>query len=343
MNHRAMTLTLMIVLTGTACQSNPSSAPTPLASNSDDRFNSDEVQINEWSFLGIPGQQIRTRHWDLRTTMRSERLKQLLPSFYEQALDRYQHAFGVELPPPTRSLETYLFADRRQWKNKTRMILPDKASSFEGLGRGGFTTEGVAVLYDIDGYGWHRDTLALGAHEGWHQYVQTTFKDQLPAWLDEGIATTMEGFSWRNGLKFRVDANRERWSRLRTCALEGRMIPLEYLLAAHPERFLDGHKQTLLDYYAQIWAFTRYLQEAEDGRYRDQVGNALLLASSGDLYRQLLRSDQLTPERRLQVEEESDAGIALLEVFVEQDVPGLEARFHDWCYTLVGVPKPGDS
>ena len=59
------------------------------------------------------------------------------------------------------------------------MILPDKASSFEGLGRGGFTTNGIAVLYDIDGYGWHHDTLALGAHEGWHQYVQTTFKDLM--------------------------------------------------------------------------------------------------------------------------------------------------------------------
>ena len=163
-------------------------------------------------------------------------------------------------------------------------------------------------------------------------------KDQLPVWLDEGVATTMEGFSWRRGLQFRTDANRERWSRLRTCILENRMIPLDLLLSTHPERFLDGHKQTLLDYYAQIWAFARYLEEAEDGRYRDRVGNVLLLAASGDLYRQLLRSDQLTDERRAQVEEDSEAGLAVLEVFIEGDVSALQERYWDWCRTLVGAP-----
>ena len=332
-----------MLLTLASCQPVEDRGPIPLAVSNDDRFNSDEVQVNDWSFLGIQGWQIRTRHWDLRTTMRSERLKELLPSFYEKALDRYQHAFGVELPPPGQSLETYLFADRRQWKNKTRMILPDKASSFEGLGRGGFTTDGIAVLYDIDGYGWHRDTLALGAHEGWHQYVQTTFKDQLPAWLDEGIATTMEGFSWRRGLTFRTDANRERWSRLRQCVYSDRLIPLENLLSAHPERFLDGQKQTLLDYYAQIWAFTRFLAEAEDGRYRDHVGNALLLAASGDLYRQLLRSNYLSEENRRLVEQESDTGLAVLEVFIERDAKDLERRFRDWSRVLVGASPMGPS
>ena len=327
-----------------SCQSSKPSESTPLAITNDDRFNSDEVQANEWSFLGIKGEQIRTRHWDLRTTMRSERFRQILPTFYEKALDRYQNAFGVELPPPGRSLETYLFADRRQWKNKTRMILPDKAQSFEGIGRGGFTTNGIAVLYDIDGYGWHRDTLALGAHEGWHQYVQVTFKDQLPAWLDEGVATTMEGFSWRRGgLTFLTAANRERWGRLRECVYENRLLPLDMLLSAHPERFLDGRKQTLLDYYAQIWALTRYLDEAEDGRYRDQIGNALLLAANGDLYRQLLRSERLTEESRQKIKKESDAGIALMEVFITTNLPQFQERFHDWCRELVGAARRGPS
>lgn len=316
------------------CQATTARTNTPMAATDDDRFSGDETIVRDWTFLGIEGKQIRTRHWDIRTTMRSERFKQILPAFYEMALDQYQNAFGVELPPPNRSLETYLFADRRQWKNKTRMILPDKASSFEGLGRGGFTTNGIAVLYDIDGYGWHRDTLALGSHEGWHQYVQSTFKDQLPAWLDEGIATTMEGFSWRRGITFRPEYNRERWSRLCDCMREDRLIPLDKLLSAHPENFLDGKKQTLLDYYAQIWALTRYLQSGEDGKYRDRVGNILLLAASGDLYRQLLRSDQLTSQQRELIEREGDTGMAILEVFIEPDTVPFKKAFREWCYSL---------
>ena len=334
----SLTLATLIGLMA-GCQQQPARTETTLAVADDDRFNGDETIVRDWTFLGIEGTQIRTRHWDIRTTMRSERFKQILPAFYEMALDQYQNAFGVELPPPERSLETYLFADRRQWKNKTRMILPDKASSFEGLGRGGFTTNGIAVLYDIDGYGWHRDTLALGSHEGWHQYVQTTFKDQLPAWLDEGIATTMEGFSWRRGIKFRPEANRERWSRLCECINKDRLLPLENLLSAHPENFLNGQKQTLLDYYAQIWALTRYLQSADDEKYRDKVGNILLLAASGDMYRQLLRSDQLSPEHRKMIEDDGDTGMAILEVFIEPDSAQLEESFHDWCYSICRMQR----
>ena len=335
MHFQRIILTLCaFILLMSGCQQQTTRTDTSLATTDDDRFNGDETIVRDWKFLGVDGTRIRTRHWDIRTTMRSERFKQILPAFYEMALDQYQNAFGVELPPPNRSLETYLFADRRQWKNKTRMILPDKASSFEGLGRGGFTTNGIAVLYDIDGYGWHRDTLALGSHEGWHQYVQSTFKDQLPAWLDEGIATTMEGFSWRRGIKFRPEANRERWSRLCDCVRNDRLMPLKKLLSAHPENYLNGKKQTLLDYYAQIWALTRFFQTDTECGYRDKVGNILLLAASGDLYRQLLRSEQLSSSNRKMIEDDGDAGMAIMEVFIEPDTERLEEDFKEWCHSL---------
>ena len=294
-------------------------------------------------FMGVKGQLIETPNWEIYTTIDNERFLEFLPNFYEAALEHYRTVFG-ELPPPPHPMATYLFGDRRQWKNKTRMMLPEKAESFEGLGRGGFTTQGIAVLYDIDGYGWFRDTLALGAHEGWHQYAQSTFKDQLPPWLDEGIATTMEGFSMRRRrLELRNDANRERWSRLRECIRQDRMLSLEELLSAHPELFLQQGKRSLLDYYAQVWAFTRYLEEGNDGQYRDLVGAVLLLAASGDLYRQLLRSDRLTDDARHRIEEEADTGMALLEVFIESDVVSLQQRYYDWCRVQVGMATARES
>ena len=53
--------------------------------------------------------------------------------------------------------------------DKTREILPQQASSFRNLGRGGFTTRGIAVLFYIDYWRSreHHDTLAIAAHEGW--------------------------------------------------------------------------------------------------------------------------------------------------------------------------------
>ena len=169
--------------------------------------------------------------------------------------------------------------------------------------------------------------------------MQTTFKDQLPAWLDEGIATTMEGFSWRRGITFRPEANRERWSRLCDCVRNDRLIPLESLLSAHPENFLNGKKQTLLDYYAQIWALTRYFQTDTEHGYRDKVGNILLLAASGDLYRQLLRSEQLSSRNREMIEDDGDAGMAIMQVFIESDTERLEQDFKQWCYSMCRMSR----
>lgn len=280
-----------------------------------------------WEFMGVEGQLIETPHWEIYTTIDNERFVGFLPEFYEAALERYRSALG-ELPPPPHAMATYLFGDRRQWKNKTRMMLPELASSFEGLGRGGFTADGVAVLYDIDNSMWDRDTLALSAHEGWHQYAQTTFQQQLPPWLDEGIATMMEGFRIRRStFDFSVDANRERSYRLRSAKRSGTLIPLRDLLDGDPHVFLGQGKSDLLTYYAQVWALARYLTEAEDARYLPALQNVLMLAIEGDLFRQLLRSDAAA---RRDDPSDSATGVVFIEAFFNDDFDEFAAGYDTW-------------
>ncbi|MEE2719121.1 MAG: hypothetical protein VX727_04985, partial [Planctomycetota bacterium] len=234
---------ILIALTGcaepyshTMHTDGPSSEPTNRSWSMSEEGTWSSVQ--PWNFMGVKGQLIETPNWEIYTTIDNERFVEFLPNFYEAALEHYRTVFG-ELPPPPHPMATYLFGDRRQWKNKTRMMLPELASSFEGLGRGGFTADGVAVLYDIDNSMWDRDTLALSAHEGWHQYAQTTFQQQLPPWLDEGIATLMEGFRSRRGtFHFSLDSNRERSYRLRTARRSDAMIPLRELLDGDPHVYL---------------------------------------------------------------------------------------------------------
>ena len=51
---------------------------------------------------------------------------------------------------------------------------------------------GTGYLYYIDWAGRDRDTFAIaGKKAGTH--VQSTFREDIPSWLDEGIATYMEG------------------------------------------------------------------------------------------------------------------------------------------------------
>ena len=146
-----------------------------------------------WRFGEYDGQVISTPNYRVYTTIQNERILERLPLFYERALDHYTKAI-IRLPKPTMPLETFLFQTRTQWQAKTTEMLPDQARMFSNLGRGGFTTKGTSVLYYIDRYGYTRDTFAIAAHEGWHQYTQQVFKQQLPIWLEEGVATYMEGY-----------------------------------------------------------------------------------------------------------------------------------------------------
>lgn len=264
--------------------SRPIAVPSEASEAAPGEFDPQTVTREQWSFGGYRGQIIQTPHYVIHTTINSRWRLDSLPAFFESAIRYYRTAFG-ELPPPRRKLETYLFADRQQWQAKTAQMLPEQASMFMNLGRGGFTTGGTAVLYDIG----RNDTYAIAAHEGWHQYTQNTFQNNLPVWLEEGIATYVEVLRLnRDGsTRFRPSRNYERWYTLREAARRGDLIPLRELLGGSPQDHLRESKTSLLVYYAQVWALTRFLVEGEDERYRENLQEVLIDAARGELARRL--------------------------------------------------------
>ena len=234
-----------------------------------------------WRFEGEPGSLLKTPHYRIYTTVPDTKVLNRVGRFYEQALVHYRTAL-TSLPAPTSPFETYLFSDRHQWRAKTRQMLPEQAKTFLTLGRGGLTTRGVSVLYDIGPRGTFRDTFAIAAHEGWHQYTQRVFKQHLPIWLEEGIATYMEGY--REGTEsLQPWDNPERLRTLRRAVHGDRLIPLDELLSRSPQSFLDEGKDELLTYYAHVWALTHFLIEGEGGRYRGHLTRLLLDACHGRL------------------------------------------------------------
>lgn len=263
------------------------------------------VKREPWQFGEHTGCLICTPNHRIYTTIQDERILDRLPLFYERALAHYTSAI-TRLPKPPAPLETYLFQTRTQWQTKTEQMLPDQARMFSNLGRGGFTTRGTAVLYYIDrmrGYARDipRDTFAIAAHEGWHQYTQRTFKHQLPIWLEEGVATYMEGYrTTRDGLtEFMPGENRERTNALRDAVRSRRLIPLDDLLTRTPQSFLNNSKDALLTYYSQVWALTRFLIEGENGRYRQALATVLTDAAEGRLVGRMMTSTVTASTRRM--------------------------------------------
>ncbi len=235
------------------------------------------TRVQSWSFLGEPGRRIETPRWDIRTTIDEPLLHIRLPEVLEAGLDGMCELFvvdGQELPPPREPMITCLLGDRRQWSNMATLLLPQHAEAMQSLGRGGFTSQGVAVLYDIDRRSHCRNTMALALHEGWHQYVQTALHGPLPAWMDEGLATVMEGFVlYSDGAEIDHAANRQRERRYWWMKRRDRQQPLSVFLNSDPHVALADGSRSLLDYYAQAWAFTRFM--LADERRRNAIASGL--------------------------------------------------------------------
>lgn len=227
---------------------------------------------------------IQTPSYRIFTTLGDGYILQRLPRFAESALAHYTTAFGP-LPAPTQPMETYFLATRPQWARMTQHLMGRQAELFLRIQRGGYASEAKGVFFEIG----PSDSFSLMAHEGWHQYVQATFKEPLPIWLDEGIATTMEGFRWaRAGADqpvFIAEQNRERFGTLRDAAARKKLLSLADLLNTSPQQQLVKSDEGTLIYYAQVWALTLYLSKGNDGAHRNQLTTLLQDAARGDLGR----------------------------------------------------------
>ncbi len=296
-----------------------------------------QVQRRAWSYAGFDGEAIFTENYEIYTTARREDFVDQLPVFFEAALDHYTSFFG-ELPRPNQPLETYLFQDRRQWQVKTQEVLPNQANIFNTLGRGGFATRGVAVLYYID----HprsrssRDTYAIAAHEGWHQYTQSTFRQSLPIWLEEGIATYMEGFRLRpdGSVQFRPWANNERRMALYEAVRTDRLIPLAELLHRSPQDFLERGKNRLLIYYAQVWALSRFMMEYGEGRYQEPLREVLQDAAHGRLGQRLRNSTVISGGNRRGAATLMRSGPWVLLEYFNRDLEAFEDAYFSYIRTI---------
>jgi hypothetical protein len=296
-------------------------APAALGEvNASDEISEVPVERQPWSFGGYDGQIVVTPHYNVYTTLSRRSVLERLPLFLERGLVHYRTALG-RLPSPSDRMETYLFDSRNQWEAKTRQMLPDQAGTFLTLGRGGFTTRGTSVLYYIG----RKDTLAIAAHEGWHQFSQRALGNQIPLWLEEGIATYMEGYvSYPDGVpRFRPWANLERYHTLRRAVRKDRLIPLSELLQRTPQSFLADGKTQLLVYYGQVWALVHFLAGGEAGRYRAALQRLLLDAARGNL-----AGRERTPGRRR-------LGPGVLTAYFDTDLEAFEHRYLQFVHRIV--------
>jgi len=221
------------------------------------------LDAEPWTYEGKDGQIVRTRHYRIFTTESDALLAGRLPAFLEDALEHYRTAI-TPLPSPDLRLDCYLMDNRTQWARLTQRLLGNRAAPFLRIQRGGFATRGIGVYYDLGPF----DTLAIAAHEGWHQYTQRVFRERLPTWLEEGLATYMEGHRWKGSTPvFLPWSNLERYDHLRVADDAGAIEPLSTFILGHGAR--SAGESSGLDFYAQAWAVAHFVaSERREGLRR---------------------------------------------------------------------------
>jgi hypothetical protein len=232
-----------------------------------------------WDFHGVPGVTVHTPHYNIHSTILDSQYLNRLAQVMEGALLQYEK-LCPDVRISGRPMECFIFAKRPEWAVFTREHTGNDSQVYLQINRGGYTVRDWYVAYDI-GHG----TYAVAAHEGWHQFVARFFKDRLPPFLEEGIATQFENIHWSAELpRWNPQIHPTRAQRLRQTIESGNLWPLEQLVTMHAGDVVGLKGEKIEAFYAQNWAFARFLWDAENGRYRASFQKFLSDTADGAVF-----------------------------------------------------------
>ena len=245
------------------------------------------VRVERWSFEGQSARKVVTPHYVIYTTVDDSEILGSIGQLMEGALSQYRR-LAPAVPLTDRPMECYLFQSRNQWASFTKGQTGADAAIYLQINRGGYTVGDWYVAYFIGDVG----TLSVAAHEGFHQYVARHFESRLPPFLEEGLACMFEEVQWGQGRsagggslpRWNFARNRSRLVGLRNAVEADRLIPLPDLVSMHAGQVVDQPGEQIEAFYAQSWAFAKFLWDGEGGRHRPSLRRILTDAAGGTLY-----------------------------------------------------------
>lgn len=336
-------------LTGCATAPRPPAAPAnavhaPAALPAPSRF------VDEpWSFDGRAGRAVETSHYRIMTTRMGPAVLGRLPGFMEDALGWYRVVgtgstrplplAAADAAAPGERMNVFVFAHRSEWERFTRRTLGEQAGPFLRLERGGYAWGGTSALFDVG----EHDTLVLAGHEGWHQFTQRAFRQPLPVWLEETLATQCEAFAWETDgagapvARFDPAANHTRLRQLHDAARTGSLWSVERLVIEGPGSELG---EAAVTYYAQAWALGRMLRE--DDRFSANLAACVEDAHEGRLWARVIEALGRDRAEALAGGLGRGRGLAVLEAYFTGGgrTEQVESAYREWVTRLLESP-PG--
>jgi len=223
-----------------------------------------QVRITPDTFGGVASRSVVTPSYLIKTTIEDPAMVANLAQVMEGALSQYRKlAPGV--PLSDKPMQCFVFANRNQWAQFTESQTGDDAKVYLRINRGGYAVGDWFVSYYIG----ERETYSVAAHEGFHQYIGRHFKRRPPPFLEEGLSTLFEYIDWDDGLpRWRWEVNPNRFNGLERSVEQNLTMPLTELCSMHAGQVVSKQLWKVETFYAQAWAFARFLAEGQNGKYR---------------------------------------------------------------------------
>ena len=229
---------------------------------------------------GSPGVRVVLPHYVIDSTIQDRQLLAQLGDLMEGALYAYR-SLAPDVPVSTEPMRCYVFRTRAQWADFTQEHTGDDAAIYLRVNRGGYTVGDWFVAYWIGDIA----TFSVAAHEGWHQYVARHFKGRLPPFLEEGLACLFEQVKWEGELpRWDLAQNQARLMALRSAMDMGEMYPLGDLVRMHAGQVVGKSSGKIEAFYAESWAFARFLYDGDHGSHRAALRRMIADAARGTLY-----------------------------------------------------------
>jgi hypothetical protein len=236
--------------------------------------------VAEWTYADEKGKVVQTEHYRIHTTIQDQEVLELLPQVMEGAWLMYREV-APNIQATERPLDCFVFRWRSEWEAYTQSHAGTDARIYRQIRSGGYTVQDRFVAYYIG----HAGTFSVAAHEGWHQFAGRHFKGRLPPFFEEGMACMFETLTWKAGLpRWNLSVNGLRAQSLRKAMESKSLWPLEKLCAMHAGDIVGQSGERIDAFYAQSWAFARFLWEAEDGKYRPAMQTWLRETADGTVY-----------------------------------------------------------
>jgi hypothetical protein len=229
-------------------------------------------------------------------------------------------------------MHLYMLGTRKEWAALTAKVTGPLAGKYLSIEAGGYCHAGVCVFWDIGNLA----TLSVASHEGLHQFFHHRLKDRLPAWMEEGLCSTAEGYEIQGrAVRFTPDRNVLRFNHLRSLISGGRWVALAELLPMDAGDIAGRPTEHAVGYYGQLWALALFIRSQP--AYRAGMQRLMADAEQGTLHQALnLAPAELAAMRMRPKQYNQAVSVAMFRHYVSGDLEGFESNFKAYARRLAG-------